>query len=337
MNDPMKDNIVKDLKRRLAETAAQEPPRTPINIGFGLSAPVSGHTSSSGSSPARFLTPSGSGPSGSADSWGSSGRPSNAPGGPPSPPIPLYTNPLYSSRTNPWPSSEIVEDDPPPSNYVNFRTAEVHHREPLTRPLPPNRQAWADKDPIELEPASVTVIGPDGLSTIYRQVRNTADTGPFGRFWGALRRIWPAPALAQAPAWFERWWNKEARRPAPSKERSTWTLLRAGKFEELSLDNQALLQIAAFLLIAFLVLFLAYMLYDSWVQGRQVVATSASGEGKPSGRTIYLPKGEFRRERARRQGREPFSKQPTVSAPSAAPLPTPDYAAIYEYPPRWVP
>lgn len=157
------------------------------------------------------------------------------------------------------------------------------------------------KDPIDVDPVPVTVVGPDGNFSVYSRAR--ADSAPMRRFIVALRRIWTASALTQVPGWFEQWWNKGSHRPARPKTQSTWALIRAGKWESLNLDQQALLQIAAFLLLVLLVLFLVYLLHDSWVQGHQGVTVSASSDGKPSGRITFLTRSQFERERNRRKVR----------------------------------
>ncbi|KAI5083223.1 hypothetical protein GOP47_0002966 [Adiantum capillus-veneris] len=61
----------------------------------------------------------------------------------------------------------------------------------------------------------------------------------------------------------------------------------------------ALLQIGSLLLLVLLVIFLVYVLYDSQVRGTPGVVVSASDDGTPRGRVMYITKGQFRRERDR--------------------------------------
>ncbi|KAI5066437.1 hypothetical protein GOP47_0019061 [Adiantum capillus-veneris] len=90
-------------------------------------------------------------------------------------------------------------------NFVDFQTAEVHHRETLTRSLSPSRWAWSA--PLDVDPISVTVIVPEGSSSVYRQAGVSYNPGsdsiPLKCFIIALHRIWPTSALVQAPGWFE--------------------------------------------------------------------------------------------------------------------------------------
>lgn len=331
MDDPMRANLLRDLKSRLAQKAS-EAPRNPLNIGFGLGSPSSVATDSSSSPLPQFMTP-GDGSPGSADSWDSLMRPSSGPASPP-PPHFSFANPLYAGDPINPSCHEIQEESP----LADFRTAEVHHREPLTRPLSPPRRVWgAQEGPLDVDPISVTVIDPDG-SFVYRRAGAPKRTF-LARLMGAARNLWPASALAQAPVWFEQWWNKgKGRRPARPRTQSTWSLLRTGELDSLDLDSQALLQIAAFILLAILVVLLIYLVYDSWAQGRQGIRVAAAGNGKPNGRVIYMTRSQFKRERARRKGKVQPAKPSTAAAPSAVvKTPPPDSTTtLYEYPPRRV-
>ena len=275
----------------------------------------------------------GRGPSGSADSWDSLGRHSS---GSASAFVPVsFNNPLYKGGlTRPSSSSEIQDESVYHSLAADLQTAEVHHREPLTRPLPSPLREWEtrrDGGPIDVDPVSVSVIDPDGFS-VYRRA-STPKRNRLARILEVARHLWPASALAQAPAWFEQWWDRmgKGRQPARPKGRSAWSLIRTGELDFLDLDNQALLQVVAFLLLVLLLLLLVYIVYDSWEQGRQVITVAAAGDGKPNGRIIYMTRSQFKRERARRKG----NAQPqTAAAPSVAKVSPPDTTTLYEYPPR---
>lgn len=329
MDNPMHANLLKELKVRLAQKAS-EAPSHPLNIGFGLGSPSSGATNSSSSTHPSFMTP-GDGPSGSADSWDSLRRPSSGTASPP-PPVFSFANPLYAGEPINPSSHEMQEESP----LADFRTAEVHHREPLTRPLSPPRREWgAQMGPIDVDPLSVTVIDHDG-SFVYSRAGAPKRTF-LARLTGAARNLWPASALAQAPVWFEQWWNKEkVRRPARTRTRSTWSLIRTGEFDLLDLDSQALLQISAFILLAIIVALLIYLVYDHWVQGRQGIRVAAAGDGKPNGRVIYVTRSQFKKERARRKGKVQPPKPSTAVAPSVVNTPPLDSTTLYEYPPRRV-
>lgn len=323
MDDPMQANLLRELKSRLAQKAS-EAPRTPLNIGFGLGSPSSVATDSS-NSPHYFTADTG--PSGSADSRDSLGRSSSGP----STPTFSFANPLYVDRPAHPSSSEIQEESPP----ADFRSAEVHHREPLTRPLSPPRREWnPPREPIDVDPIGVTVIDPDG-SFVYRQAGSPKRTR-MARFVGVVRDLWPVSALSQAPVWFEQWWNRvRAPRSARSKTQSTWSLIRAGELDLLDLDSQALLQVGAFLLLVLLVALLIYLVIDNREQGRQGV--SVADGGTPNGRVLYMTRSQFKREQARRKKEKAPPTQPlTTTVPSVAETPAPDSAALYEYPPRQV-
>ncbi len=339
----MDKKMIKNLKKNLLDAATERkapvgrPPQRPLNIGFGLGSHIPETHSPSDST--QFISPGSSagtygmgsgGPSDTANSFDSLGRQSSRTSltTPPSSPVTKIFNPLFGTHSSF--QNEITEDDQPPSPI--FQTAEVHHREPLTVPLSPSRRSWgACPDTLDVEPVSVTIIGPDGHPSVYRPSREGSGRATVQGLIAALRKFWPASALTQIPGWFEQWWNKGSARPARPKTESTWALIRAGKFDCIELDAAAKLQIAAFLLLVFLVVFLAYMLYDNWVQSRKEVTIFPSGAGNPRDRVTYMTKDQFRREQHRRKREERHIEPFSVDTP-----PAPNYTPVYEYPPRRV-